>query len=315
MARKQNSFYHNKAITRIRPNLFFISCIPILLLLFFTHCKKSNSVQEKEPVRIKTVYYYWTGQSTSKVVDSNTYMNNRLSETYTYEDHGTLHSDPSSKITYTYSGNEIIVSLYYLSVQGAVLRNRRTYVINNGQIISMLYEPVSNAGSEAKVKVVYEYNGNHLIRETHSVSYFNDTWESENKKEFYYGNNLVDSIIEYSPIGINNWKTTGKQEFEYLGEKINRLVHFSYSSNIYIQDKLTQYIYSGEKVISIGSDNSLEAFQYDGYGNLKSHDDDNPYFPRKTFQYEAGTGNYALIKYIGDPLSKFEQYPCSVCIP
>jgi hypothetical protein len=179
----------------------------------------------------------------------------------------------------------------------------------------MLYEPVSNAGTESKQKMDYEYNGDHLLREIHSVYYFNGPWEIENKKEYYYMNNKVDSIIEYIPTGTNIWKKTGKLEFEYSGDQITKLVHFSYSSNTYIQDKNTPYNYIDGHIISIGSDNSLINFQYDERGKLIFCNDGNYLMPERTFQYETGTGNYAYLQYLSDPLSEFEQYPATICIP
>lgn len=299
-----------------RKNVLFISFILSLSVLLLNSCEKSSGDQDKSSLRIKSVYHYWLGQqSISKIVDSNVYVDNQLSVTYTYFDYGTYHSDPSSKITYNYVGNQVISRLYYLSSQGPILSNMITYVIDNEKITSMLYEPVSNVDYESKQKLIYEYDGNYLVRETHSICYPNDIWENRNKSEYYYVNQVLDSIIEYATTGTDIWMKTGKLQFEYSGAKISRLFHYNYESNSYIQDTETLYSYSGNNILSIGPYNYQVTYQYDGLGNMISSNDGNYQLPNITIQYEKGTGNYAFIKYLIDPLSKFKQDPATICIP
>jgi hypothetical protein len=290
-----------------------LSLLFIPFFLFITSCKKDTDPQQG-PVRLRSIYYLWTGQQNRKVVDSIVYVDNRLARTITYEDNGSGPSDPSSEIQYTYNGNEIIAWYYWVHPMDSLTLNRKiTYEVTNNHVTSMLNEPVGQ--SEAAQRRICEYDQDLMIRETSSYRYIDGSWEDDNKYEFFYKDNLVDSMVVYVSTGGSNWQKSGKQVFEYAGGNITRLVHYTWSSNTYIQDAVTPYTYSGPNLVTIGSGVPAENFQYNDLGFLKLLDDGNPYFSTKTYQYESGSGNAAFIKYLSDPVAKLEQDPRSTHVP
>jgi len=283
----------------------------ILLLSPLLNCSCKKESKDTNGIRLSSIYYPFKDNPEHKLVYSMSYTNNALTEVLLHEQTNTDATIPFSKTTYSYFENKILQENYSENNNNWKLQNRTTYEVKNNLITSAIYEPKKGSGSESAYKIIYEYEGNQLVRWTRYISVTTANWQEDEKSEFIYKNDTLNEVHEFSDYNNGTWVKSGKLGFDYEKDKICQLVHYIWQSDSFVINYTQPYIYDANKIISIKTEGlAIDKFFYNSTGDLSVLQNGNSYyFSTQTYQYEQGTGNIAFINYLNNPIYIFEKHP------
>lgn len=171
---------------------------------------------------------------------------------YTYDENGNTLIETQSD----YVNNEWVYELKYeytYDAQGNKLTKKRFDYVNNDWLKtseskyinntekSLYYITLKNDGSFDS-KLEYKYDDNNVLSTQFKYTYANDDWAYENKYEYTFNDDLLESVVT-SKYANNDWVKYSKKEYTYdTNGKILTEKRYRYIDNNWLKDLELKYI-------------------------------------------------------------------------
>jgi YD repeat-containing protein len=189
----------------------------------------------------------------------------------------------------------------------------------DGKMIQYQRSQFTSNSWEILEKYIYHYTGGNLTEENLEGTIYEQYRPFEKFLYEYNDNKVAQSICYYYNQFDSSWIELEKEEALYTGEKISKVIRYSYQDSIYVEYYHADLQYDGSLLTSAliyaSPTNELMnsyTYTYDDHGNMVSREStDGPDGDRIECFYEAGKGNLQEIQKPGGGIKFYMGFPMS----
>jgi hypothetical protein len=287
---------------------------PLLLvfILFAASCKKESTDETLTgAVRVKKITYYApTNPYSTSAVSTYQYDGDHVSQIlwHSTDSHGSL---PDQKIVFSYPAGQITRTVYNQGDNTWIPSFKTDYFLDGNNLTEeRTYHP-ADTGWNFFYGYRYLYSGENLVNRT-QFRMSGDTFADYYREEYLYVN---DRLVEISGTPANRdssiiLMSPKKNCLFYSNGVLTERIDSAWYSGIWYYDINYPYSYSGNYLVRIG----FETYRYNAPGVLFKETQDITNVS-KTFAYDQGKGNAALIQKINDINAYLMNDPVYCSVP
>jgi hypothetical protein len=297
---------------KLKHLLILVFCLTVII-----SCKKNDDYSEltRNSQRIKQIIEYnEAGNENQRILFG--YKSDKLISWQQFSTNENGEINESEKVTISYEGNNVAVSLFNKNNDNWNLYREEDYKILNNLVQEEIVSRHSAHPCIGCWKYSYSYSGNRLIGWVKYIKNEGDSWEQCRRVEYNYKDNKLTDHKDYVNCSDSELKLDYLRKYFYTNEKVAGWQGGTYRNGYeWKPTQQIEYTYVNNnisaKTYSVW-DNTLNAWKY--FGSMNYFYDKKGYLIEETtsrgertlYEYEPGNGNASLFYYEADGLAQNE---------